>query len=58
MFSIFLSPPSRRVARNSSWGLGAEPPALGDFYDFSIKNNAFLGIFRFNFCFKTGSDNS
>jgi len=29
--------------------LGAEPPALGDFYEFSIKNNAFLGILRLKF---------
>jgi len=53
---------SSGVARNSQWGIGglgaeppaaegklgveAKPPALDDFLQFFIKNNAFLCIFR------------
>jgi len=52
---------SSGIARNSQWrigglgvepqmpkarGLGAKPPALGDFLQFFNKNNAFLCIFR------------
>jgi len=29
--------------------LGGGPLALGDFYDFFTKNNAFLGIFKLKF---------
>jgi len=39
-------------------GLGAEPPALGDFYYFSTKIMHFLANLSLNFCFKTYSDNA
>jgi len=39
-------------------GLKAEPPALGDFYDFFNKSNAFLAYLGLNFCLEHALDNS
>jgi len=39
-------------SRRRQGGLGAEPPAFGDFYNFFNKNNTFLGIFRLKFLLK------
>jgi len=39
-------------SRRRQGGLGTEPPAFGDFYNFLIKNNTFLCIFRLKFLFK------
>jgi len=39
-------------------GLGAEPPALGDFNNFLIKITCFYAYLGLNFSFKTyGNDN-
>jgi len=34
-------------------GLGAEPPAFGDFYNFFNKNNTYLDIIRLKFLLKS-----
>jgi len=46
------------IDKELKWRFGAEPPAMGDFYDFLIKITYFKAYLSLNFCFKTYSDDS